>query len=73
MRRYGADALVVALGVDTFKGDPISRFRLRSADDPRVGQALARAGLPTVFVMEGGYAVAELGTIVVNVLEGFCT
>lgn len=72
VRRYGADALVIALGVDTFEGDPISRFRLRSADYLRVGEALALAGLPTVFLMEGGYAVAELGTNVVNVLEGFC-
>ena len=72
VRRYGADALVIALRVDTFEGDPISRFRLRSADYLRVGEALARAGLPTVFVMEGGYAVAALGTNVVNALEGFC-
>ena len=72
MRRYGADALVIALGVDTFERDPISSFRLRSADYRRVGEALARAGVPAVFVMEGGYAVAELGTNVVNVLEGFC-
>ncbi len=72
VRRYGPDALVIALGVDTFEGDPISRFRLRSADYLRVGEALASAGLPTVFVMEGGYAVAALGTNVVNVLEGFC-
>ena len=32
---------------------------------------LARAGLPTVFVFEGGYAVAEVGVNAVNVLEGF--
>jgi len=63
---------VIALGVDTFEGDPISRFRLRSADYLQVGQALALGGLPTVFVLEGGYAVAELGTNVANVLEGFC-
>jgi acetoin utilization deacetylase AcuC-like enzyme len=72
IRRCGADALVVALGVDTFEGDPISRFRLRSADYLRIGRAIALAGLPTVFVMEGGYAVAEIGVNVVNVLEGFC-
>ncbi|MBW8830588.1 MAG: histone deacetylase family protein [Burkholderiales bacterium] len=72
VRRYRADALVIALGVDTFEGDPISRFRLRSADYLQVGQALALGGLPTVFVLEGGYAVAELGTNVANVLEGFC-
>jgi len=71
VRRFGSDALVIALGVDTFEGDPISRFRRRSADYLQAGQALARAGLPTVFVMEGGYAVARLGTNVVNILEGF--
>ena len=69
--RSGAEALVVSLGVDTFEGDPISRFRLASADYLRVGAAIARAGLPTVFVMEGGYAVAEVGVNVVNVLQGF--
>jgi len=27
--------------------------------------------VPTVFVLEGGYAVAELGVNAANVLEGF--
>jgi acetoin utilization deacetylase AcuC-like enzyme len=68
---FRADALVVALGVDTFEGDPISGFLLKSTDYLRVGARIAMAGLPTVFVMEGGYAVAEIGVNVVNVLEGF--
>jgi acetoin utilization deacetylase AcuC-like enzyme len=68
---HGADALVVSLGLDTFEGDPISRFRLAADDFPRIGERLARLGLPTVFVLEGGYAAAELGTNAVNVLEGF--
>ena len=67
----GAQALVVALGVDTFAGDPISKFLLQSPDYLRIGQQIAAAGLPTVFVMEGGYAVEEIGVNVVNVLEGF--
>ncbi|MDH6591460.1 acetoin utilization deacetylase AcuC-like enzyme [Variovorax sp. TBS-050B] len=66
-----AGALVVSLGVDTFEGDPISGFRLRSDDYLRMGEDLARAGLPTVFVFEGGYAVAEVGVNAVNVLQGF--
>jgi acetoin utilization deacetylase AcuC-like enzyme len=61
----------VSLGVDTFAGDPISGFQLQSADFLRVGADIAGAGLPTVFVFEGGYAVAEVGTNTVNVLEGF--
>ena len=28
-------------------------------------------GLPTVFCMEGGYAIAQVGVNTVNVLEGF--
>jgi len=71
VRRHGAQALVVPLGVDTFEGDPISRFTLHSDDYRRMGERIAAAGLPTVFVMEGGYAVAEVGVNVVNVLEGF--
>ncbi|MBT9595535.1 MAG: histone deacetylase family protein [Vitreoscilla sp.] len=71
VRHFGAEALVVPLGVDTFEGDPISRFTLASADYLQIGHDLAGVGLPTVFTMEGGYAVAEVGVNVVNVLEGF--
>jgi acetoin utilization deacetylase AcuC-like enzyme len=71
VRRFGADALVVALGVDTFEGDPISRFLLKSGHYLQVGHAIAGLGLRTVFTLEGGYAVAEVGVNAVNVLEGF--
>ena len=69
--RHGADALVVSLGLDTFAGDPISTFALQADDFSRVGQRLGRLGMPTVFVLEGGYAAAELGENAVNVIEGF--
>jgi len=69
--RYAPDALVVSLGVDTFKDDPISFFTLESNDFERYGARLARLGLPTLFAMEGGYAVAEIGVNAVNVLLGF--
>jgi len=69
--RFGAQALVVSLGVDTFEGDPISSFALRSADYLQVGRDIASLRLPTVFVFEGGYAVDEVGVNAVNVLEGF--
>lgn len=71
VNEFGADALVVALGVDTFEGDPISGFRLRSADYLQVDRDIAAAGLPTVFVFEGGCSVAEVGVNTANVLEGF--
>ena len=69
--RFGADALVVSLGLDTFEGDPISGFQLKSDDYLRLGERLAQVGLPTVLVFEGGYAVQEVGINAANVLEAF--
>ncbi|MDH0093003.1 histone deacetylase family protein [Achromobacter mucicolens] len=71
VRAFKADALVIALGVDTYEGDPISKFKLKSADYLQVGQMLAGLGLPVVFTMEGGYAVADVGVNVANVLQGY--
>lgn len=68
---FRADALVLSLGLDTFDGDPVAGFKLQSEDYLRVGADIAAAGLPTVFVFEGGYAVAEVGINAVNVLAGF--
>jgi acetoin utilization deacetylase AcuC-like enzyme len=69
--RFSADALVVSLGLDTFAEDPISKFALQPEDFTRLGERLGQLGLPTVFVLEGGYAAAALGSNAVNVIEGF--
>jgi acetoin utilization deacetylase AcuC-like enzyme len=65
------DVVVISLGVDTFEKDPISKFKLRSEHYPLIGARIAKLGLPTLFVMEGGYAVAEIGINAVGVLTGF--
>ena len=71
IRHYTPDALVISLGVDTFEKDPISFFTLKSDDFSHYGSLIAQLALPSVFIMEGGYAVAEIGVNTVNVLEGF--
>ena len=68
---YRPDVLIVSLGVDTFERDPISKFRLASPDYPKLGRRIAKLDLPTLFVMEGGYAVEEIGVNAVGVLTGF--
>lgn len=68
---HGSDALVVSLGLDTFAGDPISTFQLQGADFARLGARLAALGLPVAFILEGGYAAAELGANAVRVIQGF--
>ncbi len=71
IRDYSPDALVVSLGVDTFEHDPISHFLLKSDDFIRMGESIATVRAPTLFVMEGGYMVDEIGINAVNVLLGF--
>ena len=71
IERYSPDYLVVSLGVDTFEHDPISFFKLTSEDYVSAGELIAGAGIPTQFVLEGGYDIDEVGTNVVNVLQGF--
>ena len=75
MRKTGQpiapDVVVISLGVDTFEKDPISQFKLTSPDYPKIGRRIAALGLPTLFVMEGGYAVDEIGVNAVGVLTGF--
>ena len=71
IRSYGAEAIVVSLGVDTFEHDPISSFKLRSDDYLRLGEAISTLRLPALFVMEGGYALEAIGVNVANTLVGF--
>jgi acetoin utilization deacetylase AcuC-like enzyme len=71
IRAHAPDAIVVSLGVDTYKDDPISKFLLEHEHFTAIGGQIATLGKPTLFVMEGGYAVAEIGINAVNVLTGF--
>jgi acetoin utilization deacetylase AcuC-like enzyme len=68
---FGADLLICSYGADTFVGDPISFFELETRDYPVIGRRIAALGLPTLIVMEGGYAVDALGANVAAFLSGF--
>jgi acetoin utilization deacetylase AcuC-like enzyme len=68
---FAPELLVVSYGADTFIGDPISHFRLETADYAILAARIAALRLTTVIVMEGGYAVDALGTNVAAFLSGF--
>ena len=68
---HGADLLILSFGADTYVGDPIAGFALDTPDFAAMGRRIAAAGLPTVIVMEGGYAVDALGANVAALLSGF--
>ena len=67
----GARGLVVALGVDAAGGDPEAPLEVTADGYAHAGAALARLGLPTVFVQEGGYELGTIGGLVLATLRGF--
>ncbi|MBF2080353.1 MAG: histone deacetylase family protein [Synechococcales cyanobacterium T60_A2020_003] len=67
---YQPDALVISLGVDTFEHDPICDFKLTTPDYAKMGDRISSLGLPTLIVMEGGYALEAIGANVVSFLKG---
>jgi len=68
---FAPDLLLCSYGADTFAGDPISFFRIETADYAEIGRRIAALGLPTAILMEGGYAVDALGANVASFLSGF--
>jgi acetoin utilization deacetylase AcuC-like enzyme len=68
---FGADILLCSYGADTYVGDPISHFAIETADYPAIAARIAALGLPTLILMEGGYAVDALGANMASFLSGF--
>ncbi|HEY0312806.1 MAG TPA: histone deacetylase family protein [Allosphingosinicella sp.] len=68
---FEPDVLLCSYGADTFAGDPISFFKIETADYAVIGRRIAALGLPTAILMEGGYAVDALGANVAAFLSGF--
>lgn len=58
---YDPDFLIVALGLDTAKGDPTGTWMLRAKDFEENGRMIGRLDLPTLVVQEGGYRTRTLG------------
>ena len=69
-RAFGADAVVVGLGVDAAAVDTESPLDVTPAGFRQAGRLLGGLGLPTVAVQEGGYDLAAIGGLVLATLEG---
>lgn len=71
IEEYEPHYLVVSLGVDTYEKDMVGDFYITLPFYKVMGEEIAKLGLRSVFVMEGGYAVDGMGSCVVNLLNGF--
>jgi acetoin utilization deacetylase AcuC-like enzyme len=70
IRNYGANVLVVALGLDAYENDPLRGLAITTDGFARIGQSIAKMGLPTVYVQEGGYLSEELGQNLTSFIKG---
>lgn len=68
---WGADTLVLALGLDAFEGDPFAGLAVTTSGFAQIGAEIAALKLPTLIVQEGGYLCPELGQNLAAVLKAF--
>ncbi|MEQ8965077.1 MAG: histone deacetylase family protein [Azospirillaceae bacterium] len=71
IRAFAPDGLVLALGLDAFEGDPLAGLTVTTPGFGRIAAAVARLGLPSVIVQEGGYLCDGLADNLVSALAGF--
>jgi acetoin utilization deacetylase AcuC-like enzyme len=57
IRAHGAEALVLAVGFDAHRDDPVRLLGLEASDFGAIGRRVGKLGLPTLVVQEGGYAI----------------
>ena len=62
--------LVVALGLDTFAGDPTTYFDIQTDEFRDMGEAIASLDISSLVVLEGGYSVEWIGQNTLNFLTG---
>ncbi|AWN16847.1 Acetylpolyamine aminohydrolase [Salinisphaera sp. LB1] len=60
IRLFEADAIVLALGFDTYYEDPQAKVSVTSEGFQKMGALLAATGKPIYVIQEGGYDVDHL-------------
>ena len=70
VQQFGADFLVVALGLDASMNDPFACMNVDDESFRRIGEAIAGLRIPTVIVQEGGYVSPFLAATLAAFLDG---
>lgn len=68
--RLNCRFLIIALGLDTAKGDPTGTWSLMPRDFKVVGRMIGSLRLPTIVIQEGGYKIRSLGSNARNFFIG---
>ncbi len=67
---FGADVLVIALGLDAHERDPFKGLAVTTPGFAQIAATIATTGRPLVLVQEGGYLSDDLGPNLTSFLGG---
>lgn len=72
IKEFAPEALVIALGLDAFEGDPFAGLAITTNGFHDIGARIGNTfDLPTVIIQEGGYPCDELGDNLAAFISGF--
>lgn len=71
IREFEPVSLVVSAGMDIYAADPLGTIKVATEGIAGIGRRIASLDLPTVIVMEGGYANDALGRNIIAFLSSF--
>ncbi len=71
IKAFGAEALVLSLGFDSHRDDPIGILGVTTDGFGGVGRRIRALGLPVVVVQEGGYQIEVIGDCLGAFLDGY--
>ncbi|MBJ3776265.1 histone deacetylase family protein [Acuticoccus mangrovi] len=71
VKSFGADVLVLSLGLDVHESDPLGGMTITTDGIRRAGALIAAAGLPVAIIQEGGYLGPALTDNIAGFLGGF--
>jgi len=63
--------LVVSVGMDIYKDDPLGKFKITRNGIHQIGSEIAKLRLPTLIVLEGGYDLESIGENFLAFIENF--
>ena len=71
IREFAPAFLVISAGMDIYADDPLGTIKVSTQGIGEIGRRIASLGLPSVIVMEGGYANEALGRNILAFLSNF--
>lgn len=67
---FPPEQVALSIGLDGYERDPLASLGLSTEAYRQIGQRIAKLGLPTFAVLEGGYVADRLGPNIEALIEG---